>query len=169
VRVAVDALAPVADEHELVVTHGNGPQVGVLANESERDGALSRPYPFDALGAQAQGMIGYWLLQALRNARPARRVAALITRTLVAADDPALGDPSEFVGPVFDESTAQRLQRDRSWVMRADEAGWRGVVPSPAPLDVVELTVIGELLAAGDVVAWPAAAASRSCGTGADS
>ncbi len=84
-------LAPLARDHELVITHGNGPQVGLLALESARDPSLSHPYPLDVLGAQTQGMIGYWLLQALQNAVPGRQVACLVTQTLVAADDPAFG------------------------------------------------------------------------------
>ena len=96
---AARALTPVSIEHDLVVTHGNGPQVGVLALESALDPALSHPYPFDVLGAQTQGMIGYWLLQALGNALPGREVACLACRTLVAAGGPAFSSPAKFVGP----------------------------------------------------------------------
>ena len=99
---AVNALAPIAEEHELVVTHGNGPQVGLLALESAADPDLDVPYPFDVLGAQTQGMIGYWLLQALQNALPGRQVAAVIDQTLVSAADPAFDDPTKFVGAVYD-------------------------------------------------------------------
>jgi carbamate kinase len=99
IRRAVDALAPLAADHQLVVTHGNGPQVGLLALESAKDPALTRPYPFDSLGAETQGLIGYWLLQALRNALPHREVACLITETLVSADDPAFARPTKFIGP----------------------------------------------------------------------
>jgi len=97
---AVAALAPLARDHELIITHGNGPQVGLLAMESARDPALSRPYPFDVLGAQTQGMIGYWLVQALQNALPGRLAGCLVCRTLVSADDPAFADPVKFVGPL---------------------------------------------------------------------
>jgi carbamate kinase len=152
VQAAVDALAPVFCEHTVVVTHGNGPQVGVLANESEGDRALTRPYPFDALGAQTQGMIGYWLLQALENALPDRHVASLVTQTVVAADDAAFASPSKFVGPVFDADSAHRLARDRSWTVAEDGPGWRRVVPSPRPLVIVELPVVEGLLATGTVV-----------------
>ena len=100
---AVAALAPILLEHDVVITHGNGPQVGMLALESAHDPAISRPYPFDVLGAQTQGMIGYWLVQALQNALPGRQVACLVSRTLVRADDPAFAHPSKFVGPVYDE------------------------------------------------------------------
>src|SRR4051795_9588128 len=106
---AVAALAPLATEHEVVVTHGNGPQVGMLALESAADPALATPYPFDVLGAQTQGMIGYWLLQSLQNSLPGRQVAAILDQTLVSAADPAFAAPAKFVGQVYDEATARRL------------------------------------------------------------
>jgi carbamate kinase len=143
---AAAALAPLLDGHDLIVTHGNGPQVGVLAVESASDPALSHPYPFDVLGAQTQGMIGYWLVQALGRARPGRRAACLVCRTLVKADDPAFGDPTKFVGPVYDETTARRLAATRGWQVRRDGTAWRRVVPSPEPAGLVELDMI-ELLA----------------------
>src|SRR3954454_1461320 len=102
---AIRALAPLAEEHELVITHGNGPQVGLLALESAADPALERPYPFDVLGAQTQGMIGYWLLQGPQNSLPGRQLAAIIDQTLVSAADPAFAAPTKFVGPVYDEAT----------------------------------------------------------------
>src|SRR3954451_17507974 len=102
-RTAVEALAPLAEEHELVITHGNGPQVGLLALESAADPDLTVPYPLDVLGAQTQGMIGYWLLQAIQNALPGRRVPAVINQTLVSAADPAFAAPTKFVGAVYDE------------------------------------------------------------------
>ncbi|MHB1593736.1 MAG: carbamate kinase [Streptosporangiaceae bacterium] len=152
VLAAVEALSPTARDYDLVITHGNGPQVGMLATESEKDPALSRPFPFDVLGAQTQGMIGYWLLQALENALPGRRIVAILTRTIVAASDPAFGDPHKFVGPLFDEETARRLATERGWDVRADEGGLRRVVPSPEPRDVVELGGIEELLRGGSIV-----------------
>jgi len=147
---AAAALAPLLDGHDLIVTHGNGPQVGVLAVESASDPALSHPYPFDVLGAQTQGMIGYWLVQALGRTRPSRRAACLVCRTLVKADDPAFGDPTKFVGPVYDETTARRLAATRGWQVRRDGTAWRRVVPSPEPAGLVELDMI-ELLASQGV------------------
>src|SRR3954464_8339703 len=146
---AVHALAPLAAEHEIVVTHGNGPQVGLLALQSAADPALERPYPFDVLGAQTQGMIGYWLLQALQNALPGRQVAAIVNQTLVSAADPAFDAPTKFVGPVYDEETAKTLAGERGWQVRADGAYWRRVVPSPAPRRVVETRIIRQLLTSG--------------------
>lgn len=152
VEAAVAALVPLAGEHDLVVTHGNGPQVGLLALESARDPDIGRPYPFDVLGAQTQGMIGYWLCQALGNALPDRAVAGLVTRTLVDAGDPAFGDPTKFVGPVYDERRARELADRWEWQIRPDGAGWRRVVASPEPRDVVERDQVAALLSAGTVV-----------------
>ncbi len=149
---AVAALAPVARDHELIITHGNGPQVGLLAMESARDPALTRPYPFDVLGAQTQGMIGYWLVQALQNALPGRLAGCLICRTLVAADDPAFSHPVKFVGPVYDAATARELAARYDWQVRQDGAAWRRVVPSPEPVELLDLPLIRALLAAGAIV-----------------
>jgi carbamate kinase len=143
---AVDALAPMARQHELVVTHGNGPQIGLLALESARDPSLSHPYPLDVLGAQTQGMVGYWLLQALQNVVPDRQVACIVTQTLVAADDPAWAAPSKFIGPVYDETEAKRLATERGWQVRVDGSAWQRVVASPAPLAVVEEPLVDMLL-----------------------
>jgi carbamate kinase len=152
VQRAVAALAPLADEHELVLTHGNGPQVGVLALQSASDPQLSTPYPFDVLGAQTQGMIGYWLLQSLQNSLPGRQVAAIINQTLVAASDPALAEPTKPIGEVYDEQTAKRLAAERGWVVKRDGEHWRRVVGSPKPQRVVETRLIRLLLNSGAVV-----------------
>lgn len=152
VRRAVAALAPLADRHEVVLTHGNGPQVGVLALQSASDPHLSTPYPFDVLGAQTQGMIGYWLLQGLQNRLPGRQVAAIINQTLVSAADPAFGDPTKFVGETYTSHEADRLAAERGWVVKADGAGWRRVVGSPRPQRVVETRLIRLLLESGAVV-----------------
>ncbi|MDL4820648.1 carbamate kinase [Actinomadura opuntiae] len=149
---AVRALAPLAERHELIVTHGNGPQVGVLALESERDDRLTRPYPLDTLGAETQGMIGYWMLQALQNALPGRQVMAMINQTLVSAVDPAFRDPTKFVGQVYERAEAERLAAEYGWTVRRDGEGWRRVVPSPRPQRVIETRLIRELVRAGTVV-----------------
>lgn len=149
---AVAALQPLLHRHDLVVTHGNGPQVGVLAVESAGDPALSRPYPFDVLGAQTQGMIGYWLIQALQAAVPGQPAACLICRTVVHVDDPGFGHPTKYVGPVYDEATAKRLAADHGWDMRQDGRAWRRVVPSPEPVELVELDMIKLLMDHGVTV-----------------
>ena len=149
---AVTALAPLASSHQLLITHGNGPQVGVLALESARDAALSRPYPFDVLGAQTQGMIGYWLVQALHGAVPGQPAVCLLSRTVVRADDPAFASPTKFVGPVYDEARARQLAAERGWAVRQDGPSWRRVVPSPEPVELVELDLIRLLAASGLIV-----------------
>jgi len=149
---AVQALAPLAAEHEVVITHGNGPQVGLLALESAADSSLSQPYPLDVLGAQTQGMIGYWLLQALQNALPGRQVAAVVNQTLVSSADPAFESPTKFVGQVYDEGTAQQLAAERGWQVKPDGQYWRRVVPSPMPNRIVETRIIRLLLGSGAVV-----------------
>ncbi|MFF8811276.1 carbamate kinase [Streptomyces pactum] len=151
VRAAVRALAPIAHRHEVVITHGNGPQVGVLALESAADRSLSSPYPFDVLGAETQGMIGYWLLQSLQNALPGRQICALLNQTLVSATDPAFADPTKFVGPVYGRAEAEQLAAERGWTVKRDGDHWRRVVPSPRPQRVVETRLIRLLLASGAV------------------
>ncbi|WP_163507188.1 carbamate kinase [Fodinicola acaciae] len=146
---AAAALAALSG-HQLVVTHGNGPQVGLLAAESEQDGALSRPYPFDVLGAETQGMIGYLLVQGLENA--GLSAACLLCRTVVRPDDPAFLRPTKFVGPVYDEKTARRLAVERGWTVRPDGDAWRRVVASPDPIGILELPLIRTIAATGTVL-----------------
>ena len=152
VQQAVAALAPLARSHGLIVTHGNGPQVGLLALESARDPALSRPYSLDALGAQTQGMIGYWLVRALRGAAPGKPAGCLVCQTRVGNDDPAFASPTKFVGPVYQEKEALDLAAERGWTVRRDGAAWRRVVPSPEPRELMELPLIKVLLDSGALV-----------------
>ena len=152
VEAAARALAPLAAEHELVICHGNGPQIGLLALESEADLALSRPYPLDTLGAETQGMIGYWLAQSLHNAGVRKPVLAVVTQTVVDAADPAFSAPTKFIGPIYDRDRADRLSEQNGWTMAADGAHWRRVVPSPEPLRLVEQEIIEQLVSAGTVV-----------------
>jgi carbamate kinase len=149
---AVPALAAIAMEHDIVLTHGNGPQVGLLALESAADPELSTPYPLDTLGAETQGMIGYWLVRELNNALPGREVVALVTQTVIAGEDPAFARPTKFVGPVYDREQAQRLAAARGWQVRPDGVTWRRVVASPEPREIVELPVIARLVQQGVVV-----------------
>jgi carbamate kinase len=152
VEVAVSALAQLAADHELVITHGNGPQVGVLAIESATDRALSHPYPLDSLGAETQGLIGYWLAQELRNQLPGRDAVAVVTQTLVDRHDPAFERPTKFVGPVYDAGESARVAAQRGWVVAADGDGWRRVVASPEPLEIIEIGTIRRLVESGVVV-----------------
>ncbi len=149
---AAEALAPLARDHELIVTHGNGPQVGVLAMESAADPLLSRPFPLDPLGAETQGLIGYWLTQSLHNVLPDREVIALLTQCVVDPADPAFTRPTKFVGPTYDEAAARALATERNWTVAADGDSWRRVVASPEPREVVEARVIRRLVDAGVLV-----------------
>ncbi|MGL6280228.1 MAG: carbamate kinase [Gaiella sp.] len=149
-HLAVAALVPLAAQHELVVTHGNGPQVGLLALQAA---ALpTAPTPLDVLDAESEGMIGYVLEQELRNALPGRDVATLLTQVVVDADDPAFGRPSKPIGPVYAEDQARALARDHGWSIAADGTGWRRVVASPEPVAIVELATIELLVGAGVLV-----------------
>ncbi|WP_406317018.1 carbamate kinase [Streptosporangium sp. NBC_01639] len=148
-RASVTSLARLAERHELIITHGNGPQVGVLALESSQDPNLTRPYPLDTIVAETQGMIGYWLLQALQNALPGRQVAALVTQTLVSAVDPAFENPTKFVGEVYSQEEAEKLAQEYGWTIKQDGRYWRRVVPSPTPQRLVETRLIGRLVREG--------------------
>jgi carbamate kinase len=151
VRVAT-AIAMLAHEHELVVTHGNGPQVGLLAAESAADPALSAPYPLDLLGAQTQGLIGTLLVRTLHDVLPGRRVAALVTHTRVRGDAPAFDRPTKFVGQAYPRDLARSLARMRGWHIAQDTGGWRRVVPSPDPERILETETVRTLIDAGTLV-----------------
>jgi carbamate kinase len=152
VRQAATAIAPLAGDHQLIVCHGNGPQIGILAIESADDSQLTRPFPLDVLGAQTQGMIGYWLAQELTNAGVRTPIAVVVTRTLVDAEDPAFSTPTKFIGRTYSADLARRLAGERGWSIAADGATWRRVVPSPEPREVLELQTIRQLLDFGALV-----------------
>src|SRR5215207_1530134 len=152
VAAAVEAVVALAREHDVVVTHGNGPQVGLLALQGEAYGEV-KPYPLDVLGAESEGMIGYLLDQELVNRLAGtRQVATLLTQLIVDADDPAFRRPEKFIGPVYDRPTAERLAVERRWTVAPDGRHWRRVVPSPEPRSIVELGTIKLLVDAGVLV-----------------
>jgi len=146
VRVAAQALAPIAREHRLVIGHGNGPQVGLLALQAAAyDKAAA--YPLDVLGAQTEGMIGYMIEQELGNLlSPDRSFATLLTMVEVDPDDPAFANPTKFIGPVYSDAEATRLAAERGWTVRQDGSRWRRVVPSPNPRRIFEIRAIRRLL-----------------------
>jgi carbamate kinase len=149
---AVEAITELARDHDVVVTHGNGPQVGLLALQGEAYPAVD-PYPLDVLGAESEGMIGYLLDQELVNRLSGRRqVATLLTQIIVDAADPAFAHPEKFIGPVYDDEHAHRLAAERGWAVAADGRSWRRVVPSPEPRSIVELATIKLLVGAGVLV-----------------
>ncbi len=153
VRLAAQAIGAVSNAgHDVVVTHGNGPQVGLLALQASSYDAVSG-YPFDVLGAATEGMIGYLIEQELGNVVPfEKHVITVLTQTEVAADDPAFANPTKFVGPIYSEADAHRLAAEHGWVVKADGAHWRRVVPSPEPKRIFEVAGINLLLAAGFLV-----------------
>lgn len=152
IRVAARSLAPVAEEHQLVLSHGNGPQVGLLALQAAAYTEVE-PYPLDVLGAQSEGMIGYLIEQELGNVLPADvPLATLLTMIEVDPDDPAFDHPAKFVGPVYEDATAAELMETRGWSFRRDGDHLRRVVPSPAPMRIFEIRPIRWLLDKGVVV-----------------
>ena len=152
VRIAAQAIAPLAAQHSIVVVHGNGPQVGLLALQADSyPGA--EPYPLDVLDAGTQGMIGYLIQEELRNVLPQEtQVATLLTMITVDPDDPAFARPTKFVGPVYQQDAADTLAAKKGWAFRPDGSGWRRVVPSPEPKQILEIKPIGWLLEHGAVV-----------------
>jgi carbamate kinase len=148
---AASALAALAADHEVVVTHGNGPQVGLLALEAEAYKAVA-PYPLDVLGAESQGMIGYLLAQALRNELGERPAVAVLTQVVVRADDPAFAQPTKPIGPVYSKREAHALARQNGWTVAADGIYYRRVVASPEPREILEAGAIEQLVGSGTVV-----------------
>jgi carbamate kinase len=151
VRIAAEAIAQVAVEQRIVLTHGNGPQVGLLALQNEAYPEV-RAYPLDVLGAETEGMVGYLLEQELGRLLPREHLATLLTQVVVDVDDPAFSHPTKFVGPVYEAADAQRLAGERGWFVAADGDKWRRVVPSPEPRRIVELETIRTLVDHGDTV-----------------
>ena len=150
-RTAAEALAPLCAEHEVVITHGNGPQVGLLAlQELAYPGEDS---PLDVLGAETEGAIGYMIEQELGNLLPFEKpLATLLTMVEVDPDDPAFQDPTKFVGQVYDEAEAKAEAAAKGWVVKPDGDKWRRVVPSPLPKRIFQLRPIQWLLEKGTVV-----------------
>ncbi len=152
IRSTVGELAELAREHQVVLTHGNGPQVGLLDLQNLAYPEVP-PYPLDILGAQSQGMIGYPLQRELRNALgPGHQVATVLTTTLVSSSDPDFGDPSKFIGPLYSQEEAQAHSEHFGWDIKADGVGYRRVVPSPQPAQILESAAIATLVEQGFLV-----------------
>jgi len=152
VRRAAQALAPTALDHELVITHGNGPQVGLLALQGLAY-APDEAYPLDVLGAETEGMIGYLIEQELGNLLPFEKpLATILTMTEVDPQDPAFADPTKFVGPTYGAAEAHDLAARLGWTVKPDGSSWRRVVASPKPVRIFELRPIRWLLEQGAVV-----------------
>jgi carbamate kinase len=152
VQLAAQALAPLAHQHQLIVSHGNGPQEGQKALQAAAYPEVEA-YPLDVLGAQTEGMIGYLIEQELSNVLPGNMpIATLLTMVEVDPQDPAFQNPSKFVGPIYDESEARRLAAAKGWIVKPDGEKWRRVVPSPMPKRICEIRPIQWLLERGATV-----------------
>jgi carbamate kinase len=152
IRIATHALAPLVQDHELVLSHGNGPQVGLLALQAAAYTDVD-PYPLDVLDAQTEGMIGYMIEQELRNLLP-RDVPIATILTMIAIDpaDPAFENPTKFVGPQYPKTDADRIAVEKGWSFALDGDTWRRVVPSPRPQRIFEIRPICWLLEQGAIV-----------------
>ena len=152
IRVAAMQLAEVHKHHQLVIAHGNGPQVGLLALMDAAYTAVD-PYPLDVLGAETVGMIGYIIEQELGNIIPFKdHIVTVLTQVVVDPGDPAFQKPTKPVGPVYDQAESERLRKEKGWSMAADGKYFRRVVPSPKPQRIIELNVIRMLVDNGVVV-----------------
>jgi carbamate kinase len=151
VKVAAAAVAEIAESHGVVVTHGNGPQVGLLALQNEAYPEVEA-YPLDVLDAESEGMVGYLIEQELGCHLPRERLATLLTQVVVDPLDPAFAEPTKPIGPRYEARDARFLAHDRGWAIAQDGDAWRRVVPSPEPKAIVELHTIRTLVHHGITV-----------------
>ena len=157
-RAAAEQIADIAAEGwEVVVTHGNGPQVGRILIQQEAAAKTVSPMPLDVCGAESQGLIGYLLQVTIGDVfferGMERPVATVLTLTRVRPNDPAFRKPTKFIGPFYTAAQARKLEEERGWVMKEDpHGGWRRVVPSPRPYSIVETPVLKNLVADGVIV-----------------
>ncbi|ECR4920011.1 carbamate kinase [Salmonella enterica] len=147
IELAARTIAQLTRQWRVVLVHGNGPQVGLLALQNSAYANVT-PYPLDILGAESQGMIGYMLQQALKNHLPEREISVLLTQVEVDANDPAFLNPTKYIGPIYDEAQARALQAEKGWVFNA----FRRVVPSPQPKRIVENDAIRALISRDHLV-----------------
>jgi carbamate kinase len=151
IKQAAKAIALVAKEHQVVVTHGNGPQVGLLAIQGEFYKKV-KPYPLDVLDAETEGAIGYLIEQELCNQLPEQQIVTLLTQIEVNPNDPAFACPTKPIGSVYSETEAKQLAKERGWVVALDGNFYRRVVPSPEPKRILELPTIRLLVKVGALV-----------------
>jgi|TARA_B110000263_G_scaffold52391_1_gene43825 carbamate kinase len=152
IQIATKSLAPVVEQNELVISHGNGPQVGLLSLQSAAYKEVDE-YPLDILGAQTQGMIGYMIEQELGNLLPIGvPIASILTMVEVDPEDPAFLNPTKPIGPIYTQKEAEKLRNEKNWEIKRDGKHWRRVVPSPIPHRIFELRPIHWLLEKGTVV-----------------
>ncbi|MGF1757897.1 carbamate kinase [Photobacterium sagamiensis] len=145
IATAAKSIAEIAKEYNVVLVHGNGPQVGLLALQGLEYKKVS-PYPLDVLGSQTQGMIGYILMQELKNLLPEQNVSCMLTQMSVDPNDPAFADPTKPIGPVYNEAEARELAEKYHWTVKPDGEYFRRVVPSPQPTGIIEDDAITALI-----------------------
>ncbi|EIR5520332.1 carbamate kinase [Salmonella enterica] len=151
IELAARTIAQLTQQWRVVLVHGNGPQVGLLALQNSAYASVT-PYPLDILGAESQGMIGYMLQQALKNQLPEREISVLLTQVEVDANDPAFLNPTKYIGPIYDEAQAHALQAEKGWIFKVDGNAYRRVVPSPQPKRIVENDAIRALISRDHLV-----------------
>lgn len=152
IRLAAERIASITPGNEIVIAHGNGPQVGLLALEDVAYEAVD-PYPLDVLGAETEAMIGYVIEQELGNLLPVEQpFATLLTMIEVDPDDPGFAHPTKPIGPVYDKATAERLAAEHGWAVAPDGDNYRRVVASPKPQRIVEIRPIRMLVEQGVIV-----------------
>ncbi|MCD9466344.1 carbamate kinase [Photobacterium iliopiscarium] len=155
IQKAAKSIAAIAKDNEIIVIHGNGPQVGMLMEQNavyHESSPATTPYPMDVLGAETCGMVGYMLQQEIKNIDNALNIATIVTQTLISADDPAFSNPTKFVGPIYSQEEATSIMMKSDKIFKADGDKYRRVVPSPQPIDIVELAQVETLLKADNIV-----------------
>ncbi|MFA0143834.1 carbamate kinase [Vibrio kanaloae] len=151
IETAVKTISEIAKVYNVVLVHGNGPQVGLLALQGLEYKKVN-PYPLDVLGSETQGMIGYMLMQEFKNYLPNRNISCMLTQMTVDQNDPAFADPTKPIGPIYEEAEARELAEKFHWIVKPDGQHFRRVVPSPRPTGIVEHEAITQLIDAGHLV-----------------
>lgn len=151
IETAVKTISEIAKVYNVVLVHGNGPQVGLLALQGLEYKKVN-PYPLDVLGSETQGMIGYMLMQEFKNYLPNRNISCMLTQMTVDPNDPAFADPTKPIGPIYEEAEARELAEKCHWIVKPDGQHFRRVVPSPRPTGIVEHEAITQLIDAGHLV-----------------
>ncbi|OED79099.1 carbamate kinase [Vibrio cyclitrophicus ZF65] len=151
IETAVKTISEIAKVYNVVLVHGNGPQVGLLALQGLEYKKVN-PYPLDVLGSETQGMIGYMLMQEFKNYLPNRNISCMLTQMTVDPNDPAFADPTKPIGPIYKEAEARELAEKFHWIVKPDGQHFRRVVPSPRPTGIVEHEAITQLIDAGHLV-----------------
>lgn len=151
IEIAVKTISEIAQEYNVVLVHGNGPQVGLLALQGLEYKKVT-PYPLDVLGSETQGMIGYMLMQEFKNRLPERNITCMLTQMTVDPKDPAFINPTKPIGPVYQEAEARELAEKYHWTVKPDGSHFRRVVPSPQPTGIIEHEAITQLINQGHLV-----------------